>query len=241
MAGTAPRIGITTYAANDQGDIPIPHQYVTSVRRAGGLPLLIAPGETHLAQLLDTLDAFVMAGGGDICPNRYGGHHHETIYAVDVERDEFELRLIAELHARRMPTLAICRGLQIINVAFGGTLHVHLPDVVGETVAHRAPPRRPIPHNVKLASDSRLAAILDAHDARLESMSWHHQAVDRVGRSCRVVATADDGVVEAIETDEWPELVAVQWHPELTSHEDAVQQRLFDELVRQARVRCGTF
>lgn len=237
MGAMAPRIGITTYAVNDHGEIPLPHQYVTSVRRAGGVPLLIAPGETHLDRLLDSLDAFVVAGGGDICPRRYGGRDHETIYSVDAERDEFELRLIAELHARRTPTLAICRGLQIVNVALGGTLHAHLPDVVGETVAHRAPPRRPIPHAVQLVPDSRLAAVLDAHDLRLEAMSWHHQAVDRAGRSCRVVAVADDGVVEAIETDEWPELIAVQWHPELTSHEDAAQQRLFDELVRQARVR----
>lgn len=241
MGAAAPRIGITTYAVNDHGEIPIPHQYVTSVRRAGGLPLLIAPGETQLARLLGALDAFVIAGGGDICPSRYGGRTHETIYSVDAERDEFELRLIAELHARRMPTLAICRGLQMVNVAFGGTLHAHLPDVVGETVAHRAPPRRPIAHAVQLAPDSRLAAVFGARQDRLEPMSWHHQAVDRIGRGCRVVAMADDGVVEAIETDEWPELVAVQWHPELTSHEDAAQQRLFDELVRQARLKCGTF
>jgi putative glutamine amidotransferase len=235
MNVAAPRIGITTYAVNDRGDIPLPHQYVTSVRRAGGVPLLIAPGEPRLDALLDALDGLVLAGGGDICPTRYGGRHHETIYSVDPARDEFELQLIAELLERRMPMLAICRGLQMVNVALGGTLHPHLPDVVGESVAHRAPPRVPIAHSIDLLPESRLATLLGDCGARIECMSWHHQAIDRPGRGCRAVATAADGVVEAIEIDERPEVVAVQWHPELTSHEDATQQRLFNELTRLAR------
>jgi putative glutamine amidotransferase len=232
MAVAPPRIGITTYAANSNGDIPLPHQYVSSIRRAGGIPLLIAPGEPHLDALLDTLDGCILAGGGDICPSRYGGRSHETIYMVDVERDESELRLAAELLTRRLPTLAICRGLQVLNVALGGTLHPHLPDVVGETVAHRAPPRLPTPHPVRLRSDSRLADILQATEVMC--VSWHHQAVERPGRGCRPVAEAPDGVVEAVEIDERPELIAIQWHPELSSHADPVQQRLFDELIRLA-------
>jgi putative glutamine amidotransferase len=236
MNAAAPRVGITTYAVNSVGEIPVPQQYVSSVRRAGGIPLLIAPGETQLAALLDTLDALVLAGGGDICPTRYGGRGHETVYSVSTERDESELRMVEELFERRLPMLAICRGLQVVNVALGGTLHPHLPDVVGETIAHRAPPRLPIPHSITVAADSRLSAIMGASQGNgIECMSWHHQAVDRPGHGCRAVANSVDGVVEAIEIAERPELIAVQWHPELTSHEDAAQQRLFDELVRLAR------
>ncbi len=197
MAAAAPRIGITTYAVNSSGDIPIPHQYVGSIRRADGIPLLIAPGEPHVDRLLDTLDGMILSGGGDICPTRYGGRSHDTIYMVDPERDESELRLVEALLARRLPTLAICRGLQILNVALGGTLHPHLPDVVGEQVAHRAPPRLPTPHTIELMSDSRLAAIMGV--THFDCLSWHHQAVDRPGRECRPVATAPDGVVEAVE------------------------------------------
>jgi putative glutamine amidotransferase len=235
MSESSPRIGITTYAVNSSGDIPLPHQYVSSVRRSGGIPLLIAPGETRMNALLDTLDGLVLAGGGDICPTRYGGPSHETIYMVDVERDESELRLLAAVLERRLPTLAVCRGLQLLNVALGGTLHVHLPDVVGQTVAHRAPPRQPIAHTVQLSPTSRLAAIMG--QVHVECVSWHHQAVDRPGQGCVPVATAADGVVEAVEIAERPELMAIQWHPELSSHEDSTQQRLFDELVRLAADR----
>ncbi len=227
-----PLIGVTTYSINGQGEIPLPFQYVDSVRRAGGIPLLIPPGETQLESVLDTIDGLVLAGGGDICPSRYGGRGHETIYMVNPERDETELRLVDLLLARRLPTLAICRGLQILNVALGGTLHPHLPDVVGEQVTHRLPPREPTLHPIRLTPDSRLVATLETE--HLSGMSWHHQAIDQLGRGVRPVAHAEDGVVEAIELDDRPELVAVQWHPELTSHDDPAQQALFDQLIQRS-------
>lgn len=232
MKKSHPLIGITTYAVNAQGSIPLPHEYVDSVRRAGGIPVLIPPGEPKLTDTILRIDGLVLAGGGDICPSRYGGSGHETIYMIDVQRDESELRWVQMVLETRLPTLAICRGLQILNVALGGTLHPHLPDVVGEQVPHRLPPREPVPHSVELASDSRLAQIMGGE--RIECVSWHHQAVDRPGHGCRIVAQAPDGVAEAIEVDDHPQLIAVQWHPELSSERDAAQQKLFDELVRLA-------
>jgi putative glutamine amidotransferase len=228
-----PLIGITTYSVNAQGDVPLPFQYVHSVRRAGGLPVLIAPGEPHLNELLGRLDGLVLAGGGDICPTRYGGQMHPTIYMVNPERDASELELTAALLERRMPTLAICRGLQILNVALGGSLHPHLPDVVGEHVLHRLPPRLPTSHSVDVDADSELARQLAS--TRITSVSWHHQAVDRLGQGCRAVAHAPDGVIEAIEVQGHPEMVAVQWHPELSSATDVSQQQLFDNLVRRSK------
>jgi putative glutamine amidotransferase len=134
-----------------------------------------------------------------------------------------------------LPTLAICRGSQVLNVALGGTLHAHLPDVVDGSVIHRDEPKAlrgepaPVPHEVVVESDSLVARIMGAE--RVNPMSWHHQAIDRLGAGLRVVARADDGTIEAVEHASHPWLAAVQWHPELTGDRDPTQQALFDALV----------
>lgn len=230
---TPPLIGITTYAKNENLDVTLPACYIESVRRAGGIPVLVAPGETQVEQLLTRLDGLVLAGGGDIDPKCFGCDEvHETVYMLDEPRDRTELDLARLILKQRFPTLAICRGIQIINVALGGTLHQHLPDEVGEDVLHRAPPREPTPHKVVVNSGSRLAAVMGT--SSVETMSWHHQAIHKAADALQVVATAPDGVVEAIEYPDHPTLVAVQWHPELTAHEDSSQQRLFDDLIKNA-------
>lgn len=228
----APIIGITTYARDASNKVELPADYIDSVRRAGGIPVLIAPGESRLREVIAMVDGFVIAGGGDIDPVRFGGQSHQTVYMVDAERDETEIELTRMIVDRGTPTLAICRGTQIVNVALGGTLHVHVPDVVGERVLHRAPPREPIPHEVAVDSDSELSRIMGETNVR--PMSWHHQAICDVADPLKVVAHAPDGVIEAVEMPDHPWLFAVQWHPELTAIEDPSQQRLFDELVRVA-------
>jgi putative glutamine amidotransferase len=227
-----PVVGITTYALDDRGQFPLPAEYVAAVRRAGGLPLLIPPVADLAAAYLKSLDGLVLAGGGDISPACYGGTPHESLYGMDEERDRLEIALAREAVERRMPTLAICRGMQILNVALGGSLIEHLPDAVGVRVAHRAPPRRPVPHAVRVQAGSRLAAILGATD--IEPMSWHHQGIRRLAPGLTPVAFAPDETIEGVELAGHAELVAVQWHPELTAHRDPVQQRLFDALVASA-------
>lgn len=231
-----PVIGITTYARNEAGRYALPAEYVGAVLRAGGLPLLIAAAwEPGLAsRYLERLDGLVLAGGGDLDPAGYAGRRHETMYEVDPDRDRLELELVRELLRHPRPTLAVCRGMQLVNVALGGTLIEHLPDEIGETVRHRKPPRDAVPHPVRLRADSRLAAILAATE--ICPMSWHHQGIRSLGAGLTAVAHAPDGTIEALELEGQPALVAVQWHPELTAHEDATQQRLFDYLVRQARL-----
>ena len=206
-----------------------------AVRRAGGIPLLLPPGEPRLDAVLPLLGAVVFSGGGDLDPDLYGGSHHETIYMVEPERDRSEIELARRVFDLEVPTLAICRGTQILNVSEGGTLIEHLPDEVGETVNHRVPPREPTPHPIRVEPASRLAGILGATD--FSCMSWHHQAIRRVAPGFEVVAHAPDGTIEGLEMPSHPWLVAVQWHPELSAAEDPVQQRLFDALVQAAAAR----
>lgn len=233
-----PLIGITTYhrdASGGRSRFHVPTAYVDAVRGAGGLPVLLPPGETRPAELLDVVAGLVLCGGGDIDPAQFGGPaDHEAQYSTCSERDAFELDLVCEALGRGTPTLAICRGMQILNVSLGGALHVHLPDVVGESVAHRVSREQHAYHAVRLAPDSQLAVLLGGQDVRVAS--WHHQAVARLGAGLRAVAWAEDGTIEAVELAGRPEVVAVQWHPELQFAEpDARQRRLFEDLVERAR------
>lgn len=242
MASPRPLIGLTTYPPNAGDRYELPRPYVDAVRRAGGEPLLVPPGLDDPAGLLERLDGLVLAGGGDIDPARYGAPPHETVYAVHPDRDASELALAALVVEQGTPTLAVCRGAQVLNVALGGTLHVHLPDVVDGTVVHRKALELqgmpgPTPHEVDVVAGSLLADVMQA--TRVTPMSWHHQAVDRLGEGLRVVARAADGTVEALEHDSHPWLGVVQWHPELTAAGDPTQQRLFDALVDRARAAPG--
>jgi putative glutamine amidotransferase len=246
MARPRPLIGITTYPPGRDGSFELPQEYVHAVRRAAGEPVLVPPGTADdpvdVDLLLGRLDGIVLAGGGDIDPESYGGPGHETVYALRPERDRDELALARAVLDAAVPTLAICRGLQVVNVALGGSLVVHLPDVVpgpdAGGVLHRLEPEQlrgranPTPHEIRAEPGSVVAEAMGADTA--EPMSWHHQAVDRLGDGLRVVAQAPDGVVEAVELDGTPALLAVQWHPELTAAVDPTQQRLFDVLVRRA-------
>ncbi len=228
----APLIGITTYARDEGNQVHLPAEYVDAVRRAGGCAVLLPPGEPQLDVVLGKLDGLIIAGGGDIDPQCYGGVHHPSVYMLDRERDDMELALARRVLDSQLPTLCICRGTQILNVVLGGTLHVHLPDVVGETILHRAPPREPTPHPVEVDDSSRLAKLMG--QTACEPMSWHHQAIDQLGTGLQVVARAADEVIEAVEYPNHPWLIGVQWHPELSAADDVAQQRLFDELVGAA-------
>jgi putative glutamine amidotransferase len=234
---TAPLVGVTTYApsADSRGDDrhTLPAAYSEAVRRAGGVPVLLPSGEPKVADLLDRLDGLVLAGGGDLDPAAWGGAADATNYGMDAGRDTLELELVRRVIDGDVPTLAICRGSQVVNVALGGTLHNHLPDVVGDHVAHRTDPPGPIPHRVRVDGDTLVARLMGATEVR--PASWHHQAVDRLGDDLRATAWAPDGVIEATEHDGHRWLACVQWHPEITAHEDPTQQALFDGLVEELR------
>jgi putative glutamine amidotransferase len=240
--GTEPPIvGITSYGRDEKRRFRVSVDYVDAVRRAGGLPIILPPGEPAIDVLFAHLDALVLSGGGDLAPERYGGAGHPTVYNVDPERDAFELALVRRIVRTGRPALCICRGSQVLNVALGGSLVAHLPDVVGDTLAHREPDpdgpageTRPVRHGVSVCPDTHLRRILGVDHG--EPASWHHQAVQQVAPGLEVAATAEDGTIEAVEMPEHPWLVGVQWHPEITAAQDPVQQRLFDALVAAARI-----
>ncbi|MCS6958729.1 MAG: gamma-glutamyl-gamma-aminobutyrate hydrolase family protein [Pseudanabaenaceae cyanobacterium SKYGB_i_bin29] len=226
-----PVIGISIYGRNQEGDFYLPGAYVDVVRKAGGLPMLLPPGESQIDALLDQLDGLILAGGGDIDPQFLSSPTawHPKIYGVDLERDIFELALVERVMQRQIPVLGVCRGLQVIGVAGGAELVVHIPDVYGETVLHRLEePSRSTEHGVTIASDSRLARTLQTTSVQITS--WHHQAIASAPPQWRVVATAEDGVIEAIEHTSHPWAVAVQWHPEMMN-----QMALFVEFVEASR------
>ncbi len=234
-----PVIGITTYSRNEAGEFYLPGAYIDAVQLAGGIPVLLPPNQPAPAQLLAILDGLIFSGGGDIDPQLYNEAYHPSVYLVDAERDAFELALAKAAIAARIPVLGICRGMQLLSVASGASLITHVPDVYGETVNHRLDhPRRPITHPVQVQPHSRLASILG--ETELTVVSWHHQAVKAVPDGWTAIAQAEDGLVEALEHQHHPWMLAVQWHPEL-SPEDPAHQRLFQALVEAAgeKVRGG--
>jgi putative glutamine amidotransferase len=233
-----PLIGITTYHRETGGRdrFTLPTAYVDALRAAGGLAVLVAPGDEAPEELLARLDGLVLSGGGDLDPASFGGDTHTRTYSVSPERDRFELALLRVALERGTPTLAICRGMQVLNVALGGDLHPHLPDVVGDAVTHRTSQIEAAAHPVRLERGSALAGQLSS--AGLDAVpSWHHQALRRLGSGLTPVAWAPDDVIEAVELRGEPQLIAVQWHPELAGAA-AEGRGLFAALVASASSRA---
>lgn len=227
-------VGITTYGRNDRGRFHLPGEYIDAVRLAGGIPLLLPPGERRLADMLQRLDAVILAGGGDIDPAYFGAESHPAVVNVDTERDATELRLAKELLELHMPVLGICRGMQLLNVATGGDLVLHIPDRYGNRVEHRTQDGGLAEHSIEIEPGSKLAKIFRVQETFVNSM--HHQAVGVVPGVWKVTATAPDGSVEAMEHTSHPWMVAVQWHPEMASQQGP-DGNLFRALVAAAADR----
>lgn len=211
----------------------VPEPYVSALHRAGARPVLITPGDGGTPEeILAPFDALMLIGGGDVDPARYGGDPNEPVYGIEPDRDDLEIGLTRAAARAALPTLAICRGAQLVNVALGGTLIQHLPDLDG-LIPHGSPiDGSPVSHDVKVEAGSRVAEAAGA--ARLTCTSHHHQGIGVVGDGLVPTAWAEDGQIEALESpDRW--LVAVVWHPEITAQTDPAQQGLFDSFVRETK------
>lgn len=192
--------------------------YAHAVREAGGVPLLILLGldEDALDVLVARLDGLLLAGGGDVDPAFYGQAPHSTLRGVDRARDDLELPLARLALGRGLPILGICRGIQVLNIATGGTLYQDLPTQRPGSLTHgcfqpQFPPDH-LAHEVALAPGSLLARIMGQESFWVNSR--HHQGVDRLGKGWQAVAHAPDGLVEAMEAPDHPFALGVQWHPE---------------------------
>ena len=243
-----PLIGISTYGEParwgpwDRPAALVPMSYPEAVAAAGGVPVLLPP-LPGIEEAIRRLDALMLPGGGDIDPAAYGADPHPLTERVYPARDRAERALLAAALDAGIPILAICRGLQIVNVSGGGTLRQHLPDEVGHH-DHGSPAGTYGSHPVRIAADSLLGRILGPPDpdggVRAAVPTSHHQAIRRLGQGLVATAWADDGTIEAVEPDPAVTggpgfLLAVQWHPEAGD-----DPRLFHALISAARRRAAS-
>lgn len=242
----APLIGVSTSEMRIPGRVnPMPEadpptrelalglEYPRSIERRGALPVVLAPLPIErIDALLDRLGGLLLSGGPDLDPAIYDAPPHPALGPTEPELDRFEVEMVRRADARGMPVLALCRGAQVLNVARGGSLIQDLPDAIGTTVEHRqSAPGRVATHGVRLLAGSRLEGAMGrmARDVN----SFHHQAVDRMGRGLRASAWAPDGVIEAVEAVDRDFVVGVQWHAEsLAERED--QAGLFSAFIAAA-------
>ncbi len=242
---SAPLIGVSTSVTIDEYPerAYVNAAYLRAVEQGGGVPVLLAPQLSAAARdaLWPRLDGLVLTGGGDIEPSRFGEAAHPKTALVSTDRDALDLELVDRALRDDVPMFAICRGLQVLNVALGGSVHQHVPDAFGDGIQHSQAARRDVAtHDVKLQTEgTRLGAILGTSELRVNS--FHHQAVHRLGRDLRDIGWAPDNVIEALEhADRRRFVVAVQWHPEELVGHDAAARALFTAVVDAARARGRT-
>jgi putative glutamine amidotransferase len=227
-----PVIGITSYAEQARWgvwDAPaalIPMVYVQAVEHAGGRPLLVPPSDEAIEETLDALDGLLLSGGSDLDPALYGADAHPETNGIRPDRDRAEIALLHAALERDMPVLAVCRGSQVFNVARGGDLVQHLPDVVGDE-KHKQTPGVFADHDVDVKTDTRLGQLLGD---RAPVKSHHHQGYGRLGDGLVESAHAEDGTIEAFEDPSQRFALGVLWHPE-----EGEDFRLFEQLVEEAR------
>jgi putative glutamine amidotransferase len=239
---SAPMIGITATTEMQRGAcrVRVNAAYSRAVEESGGVPVILPPLQTLAAvgRLLDHVDGLLLTGGEDVGPERFGQARHPALGTVNPVRDATEVELVSIARHRAVPTFAICRGVQLLNVALGGSLVQDIPSERPDALQHDPHTGHDVrSHDVELAPDSRVALALGVTHLRVNSL--HHQAVDRVAEGLRLTAWAPDGIVEGVEwaaTDWWA--VGVQWHPEeLIGDGRPWAGRLFGAFVEQARER----
>jgi putative glutamine amidotransferase len=237
---STPLIGITTQRTTNKGTIPVvgsPESYIQAVQNAGGLPLLIPLDlkTSELSEVFNHLDGVLFHGGGDIDPVYFHGPYHTEVYGIDPDRDRVELQLVHQAAEAGKPFLGICRGIQVINVALGGTLYTHIHDQRPNALRHDWYPDIPrdfLAHPIQVQEDSSLSRILGK--TTVETNSLHHQGIDKTAPGLTPVAWAPDGIIEAVELAGHRFGLGVQWHPEnLQAYPE--MRALFQALVNASR------
>lgn len=245
-----PVIGVTTTsytgAEYRTPQVLLGSPYLEAVERVNATPLLITPahGQASIAELLEMCDGLMLTGGEDVDPSRYGQRPHPKLETVNHARDEMELEALRIALDMEMPVLAICRGLQLLNVHFGGTLFQDLPSQrPGGVIHEQTAPINERWHGARVEKGSRVEQLFQAETFQINS--FHHQGIDRLGEGLRAVGWADDGLVEAVEAADHRWVIGVQWHPErgeveLPGDHSHPDWRLFSAFAEEARGRVTT-
>ena len=234
----APLIGITSdyNEINGQTSFFIKESYVTAVEVSGGIPLLLCPtkNENSISRFINLIDGLLISGGGfDIDPKLYGEEPHPKLGKIQPDRTDFEIKLLKSAVEKRMPVLGICGGHQLINVYFGGTLYQDIPSQYNNTINHRQPTPSNTPyHPVKINPSTRLSKIAKFDTATVNST--HHQSVKEIGKGLKISATAEDGIIEAVEYNGDGFIIGVQWHPERIYLKDSCSKNIFTEFIKEA-------
>lgn len=239
-----PLIGITSGLIHNRSGAPVcqvGQAYVFAIQKAGGIPVIVPLGlaKSDIDTLWQRLDGILFSGGGDIAPSLFHGTPHPRVYGVSPERDDLELSLIRAGLSENKPLLAICRGIQVLNVAFGGTLYTHIQDQRTQSLKHDwFPdfPRDKLAHTVRLTHGSKLHQIYGAEEIRVNSL--HHQGLAEIGQGLTTTGFAPDDLVEGVEVEGASFAIGVQWHPECLP-DDAGSEALFGAFVRACSERNG--
>ncbi len=235
MRQDQPMIGLLCAHETEKRDqYYVTNSNIQAIVKAGGIPILIPyqPKE-QVFRILEGLDALMIPGGDDVDPGRYGENPIVQCGDIDPHWDELDLWAAGFALERNMPILAICRGCQVLNVALGGTLIQDIPSQIKDPIKHaQKAPRWYATHDIMVQSASLLGGIWQNDPKRVNS--YHHQAIAKVGQSLRIVASAPDGVIEAIEGTEHRFVLGVQWHPELMTDHYPVASRIFRRFIQAA-------
>jgi putative glutamine amidotransferase len=234
---TKPIIGIL--AEVEEGELAnrVSGSYIRAVEQAGGVPILLpyVMQDDVLEHFVELADGFLFTGGVDVEPRRYGEETKATCGAIQYHRDELELGIFSKVFAAQKPIMAICRGIQLVNVALGGTLYQDVPTEVQTTVLHRqTQPKTQPSHAVNVTQNTPLYTLVGGK-TRIAANSFHHQAIKALGEGLAVMATADDGMIEAVFGTGDRYLRAYQWHPERLIDIDGDNRLLFDDFIKACR------
>lgn len=227
-----PIIGITMHSGEGKQEVNAP--YIKSIIQAGGIPVCIPHIREGIDEVLTRLNGLLLIGGGDMNPASYGENPHPQTGAIVTERDESDLELMKQALKQNLPVLAICRGLQVLNVAFGGTLYQDIPSEVEGAVQHtQKSARYEKVHPITVKEGTKLFSITGGE---IMTNTFHHQSAKELGRGLIVSARAHDGIIEAIEHPEYAFCLGVQWHPEETAvYGDGVSVKLFEAFIQACR------
>ncbi|MBE6895998.1 MAG: gamma-glutamyl-gamma-aminobutyrate hydrolase family protein [Ruminococcaceae bacterium] len=226
-----PIIGILA-EIDDEKTVKIQDTYVKTVECLGGIPIVIpyTDNESTLTKFTDICDGFIFTGGADVDPKHYGEEKKETCGVIQQYRDDLELRIFNVIIKKQKPIIAICRGIQIVNVALGGTLYQDIPTEKPSDIFHQQKePKFAMSHDVEILKGTPLHSLIGAE--RMQANSFHHQAIKTLGKDLEIMATADDGIIEAVYLKSDRYLRAYQWHPERIWAEDELNRRIFEDFI----------